>query len=222
MKKIFLVYLILCNLIGFLFSTTTQQSIFFAINEPEYVRVILETSIYSEANIKSNILKSNLEVNTILKVDTDFSDTMFYKISLYEIIDSATQSDFGYILKTHTLDSSIESPNKKLDYNAEVKNDGSMLYEYDYISNTYVETQNYLNKGTKIKILDGYDKNKEYTYISYENNGDIISLYIKTSNLSVKGINYSVIVAISTLFTCVIILFIVFGIKGKTKKKQKN
>ena len=79
-----------------------------------------------------------------------------------------------------------------------------------------------MNKDTKVRILDGYNKKKEFTYISfYDSNDDIVSYYIKTSDLSVNGVNYSLIIGIISLISCISVILIVFGIKGKKKKKRK-
>ncbi len=204
-----------------IFEHSNANSFAFASDVPTKVKTIIETNLYSDANIKSDIIKK-LDVGIVLNVDKEFLDDMFYKVSLYKIIEEASENDIAYVLKSHTLDSTINSPEKKLDYNAQIKNDNSVLYTYDTNSKTYIETNITLNKDTKVRILDGYDKNKEFTCISYQNkDGDIVSYYIKTENLKVNGINYSVIVAISTLITCAIIISIVFGIKGR-KKHQKQ
>ena len=192
----------------------------FASKEPNLVKTTIETNLYAQPSLKSTIVKK-LDVGIVLTVDTEFLDDMFYKVSSYQIIEGASENDYSYVLKSHTLDNKISSPEKELDYNAQVKNDNSFLYTYDTNTKTYTKTNISLKKNTKVRILDGYDKNKEYTYISYQNeSGEILSYYIETENLKVSGINYSVIVAISTLFTCVVIISIVFGIKGRKKKSK--
>lgn len=209
----------------------------FAINTPNSVTVIANTYIYKDHDIKSEMFTKIvgsgesqteeyvvLKTGTVLNVDNSSPEDykLFYTVFIFGIIDGATETDVGYVLKAHTLDSSISSPEKRLDTNATIKNDNVILYTYDQITKTYKNTDITLKSNTGVRILDGYDKKKEYTYISYQNDdGEILSYYIKTSDLSVKGVNYSVIIAISTLVTCVAILGIVFGIWGK-KKKKKN
>lgn len=218
MKKIIVVCMIICSLL--FLGSNFASSFAYATNIPSQIKTTLTTNIYEQANIKSNIIKQ-LETGVVLNVDTAFLNDTFYKISIYNIVENSQETDFGYVMKAHCLDASINSPQKQLDYNAKIKNDNAYVFEYDQITNSYNKVNISLNKNTKIKILDGYDKNKTYTYISFYNeDDDIVSYYVKTTDISVDGINYSVIVAISTLITCAVIISIVFGLKGKKRKKS--
>ena len=210
--------MIICSLL--FLGSNFASSFAYATNIPSQIKTTLTTNIYEQANIKSNIIKQ-LETGVVLNVDTAFLNNTFYKISIYNIVENSQETDFGYVMKAHCLDASINSPQKQLDYNAKIKNDNAYVFEYDQITNSYNKVNISLNKNTKIKILDGYDKNKTYTYISFYNeDDDIVSYYVKTTDISVDGINYSVIVAISTLRTCAVIISIVFGLKGKKRKKS--
>lgn len=210
--------MIICSL--FFLGSNFASSFAYATNIPSQIKTTLTTNIYEQANIKSNIIKQ-LETGVVLNVDTEFLNDTFYKISIYNIVENSQETDFGYVMKAHCLDASINSPQKQLDYNAKIKNDNAYVFAYDQITNSYNKINISLNKNTKIKILDGYDKNKTYTYISFYNeDDDIVSYYVKTTDISVDGINYSVIVAISTLITCAVIISIVFGLKGKKRKKS--
>ena len=210
--------MIICSLL--FLGSNFASSFAYATNIPSQIKTTLTTNIYEQANIKSNIIKQ-LETGVVLNVDTEFLNDTFYKISIYNIVENSQETDFGYVMKAHCLDASINSPQKQLDYNAKIKNDNAYVFEYDQITNSYNKVNISLNKNTKIKILDGYDKNKTYTYISFYNeDDDIVSYYVKTTDISVDGINYSVIVAISTLITCAVIIYIVFGLKGKKRKKS--
>ena len=210
--------MIICSLL--FLGSNFASSFAYATNIPSQIKTTLTTNIYEQANIKSNIIKQ-LETGVVLNVDTAFLNNAFYKISIYNIVENSQETDFGYVMKAHCLDASINSPQKQLDYNAKIKNDNAYVFEYDQITNSYNKINISLNKNTKIKILDGYDKNKTYTYISFYNeDDDIVSYYVKTTDISVDGINYSVIVAISTLITCAVIISIVFGLKRKKRKKS--
>ena len=227
MKKIFSMFVFVCFALGILFGVNNYSQNVFAVNQTEYVTIITQTYIYKDSNLKSEIYKKDneyfaLSVGTTLKLDNSTQDDhkLFYKVHLYEIIDNASETDVGYVLKAHALDSSIKSPQKKLDDNAKIKIDNAILYLYDQVNNNYIQQNITLQKDTKVRILDGYDTNKEYTYISYQkDDGEIMSYYIKTTDLSVSGINYSVIIAISLLITCCAIIGIIVGIKRKKAKK---
>ena len=213
-----------------LFATLpTFGNVVYASSVPSEVRTLTQTPLYSQNNIKSEIVKNSqnqdviLEENTILTVDTTFLDTMFYKVKIYNIVDNAQENDFAFVLIAQTLNSVIISPEQKLNANAIISKDNSPIYNYDSNAKIYSQTEKNLNKDTPVRILDGYDSNKTYTYISYQNeNGEIIYCYVLTSTLSVEGINYSVIVAISILIACVSLILIIFGLKGKKKHKNKN
>lgn len=191
------------------------------------VTVLTPTPLYKQASIKSDLYTSNLPVGTVLTLDNTSpqNDETFYRVLVYGVADGASQDDVGYVLRAHTLDSTITSPSRTLDDNGKIKNDNTPVYERVQVPETnnyvYNKVENIiLSKDTPIQVLDGYDKNKEYTYIAfYGESGDIVRYYVETSNLSVPGINWSIIVAISTLITCVTILAIIFGIKGRKKKK---
>ncbi len=162
-----------------------------------------------------------LKEGTQLRVDTTFADTMFYKVYTFNVYVGAGETDFAYVLISQTLDATITSPTQRLDTNATIKNDNVPVYRYYENDNSYSQTEINLKKDTKVRVLDGYDSSKKYTYISYQNeNGTINYGYVLTSDLAVEGINYSIIVAISILIVCISLLLIIFGLKGKKKKKK--
>ena len=193
-----------------------------ASDEPTKIRVVAnQTIIYKEPSITSDVIISNCVYGTVFDVVSD--DTidykLFYKISIAGMVQDQT-IEFGYILKSHTLDCEIYSPKKVLDDNAVVKTDNAVVYQL--VNNEFVATQKTLAKDTKLRVLDGYDSKKEYTFVSFLENDDIVSYYLKTSDVDAHGINYSLIVAIMTLITCACALSIVFGVKAKKKKKKRT
>ena len=194
---------------------------------PAKVRVVLPTYIYIANSITSEIYKKDgkdllIDVNTVLIVDTTYEDGTFYKVCIEKIIDEKTSNDdYGYVLIAHVMDADKKSPEKKLDSNAKIKNDNTITYLKNEKTSEYNDTIVTLNKGTKVRILDGYDKKKEFTYISfYDNENNIVSYYVKTKDLDVKGVNYSLIVGISSLAACVSVILILLGVKGKKKKNK--
>lgn len=193
---------------------------------PAKVKVVLPTYIYIENRVTSEICKKDgqnlqLDVNTVLIVDKTYEDSTFYKVCLENVIEGKTGDDYGFVLIAHVIDADKKSPEKKLDSNAKIKNDNSIVYLKNDTTNEYDATSITLNKGTKVRILDGYDKKKEFTYISfYDSDNNIVSYYIKTKDLDVKGVNYSLIVGISSLTACVSVILILLGVKGKKKKNK--
>lgn len=189
---------------------------------PEKVKVIQNSiCIYAEASITSEIIKDNCLYGTELSVFSDFENDKFYKVHTLSIVNGATDSDYGYVLKAYVLDTTISSPAKKLQDNASVKNDETAVFSK--VGDSYIKVETIsLSKGTKIQILDGYDQNKTYCLVCFENEGNLVNYYIETKNIEVYGINYSVIVAIMTLITVGCIISIVLGVKAKKKQKNKK
>lgn len=198
------------------------QKTVYANEDPQKVKVVAnQTIVYKEPSITSEILIEKCVYGTVFDVVSDdaIDYKLFYKVSVVGLIEDQTIT-VGYILKSHTLDSTISSPTKALDDNATIKNDNAVVYEL--VEQQYVATQKTLPKDTKIRVLDGYDSSKEYTFVSFTENDIIVSYYVKTVDVQVYGVNYSLIVAIMTLITCACALSIVFGIKAKKKKKKKQ
>lgn len=218
MKKFVLIFLLAVMLI---IPSTTSNSVL-ASDEPTQVRVVAnQTIVYKEPSITSPVLLANCEYGMVFDVISDDSIDykLFYQVSVVGKVEDQTIK-VGYVLKAHTLDCEITSPTKNLDDNAIIKNDNTIVYEL--VDNQYVQTPKTLAKGTKIRILDGYDTKKEYTFVSFVENDVIVSYYVKTADIEVHGINYSLIVAIMTLITCACALSIVFGIKAKKKKRKQK
>lgn len=198
------------------------QKTVYASEEPQKIKVVAnQTIVYKEPSITSDILIEKCVYGTIFDVVSDdaIDYKLFYKISVVGLIEDQTIT-VGYVLKSHTLDNTISSPTKALDDNATIKTDNAVVYEL--VDQQYIATQKTLAKDTKIRVLDGYDSSKEYTHISFAENDTIVLYYVKTADVQVYGVNYSLIVAIMTLITCACALSIVFGIKAKKKKKKKQ
>ena len=182
---------------------------------PEYVRVIYDNiGIYSTTqifNLDSNQLE-NVTVETatlheVLKISGEDGD--FYVVEKNKIT--------GYVLKTLVISNSQKSPVKKLDTNATTKNDSLLFTKPDKQS----PANKTLSKDTPVKILDGYDKDKEFTMISFQENETVYTYFVETKNLSVPGINYTAIIAVSTIFAGVSIALMLFKII-KPKPLVKN
>lgn len=216
-------------MLGSLFPHSFCENIFAYNKKPSQVYTTLETSLYKLPNITSDCIKDSsnkiiyLKTGTTLSIVQDYTDTndMFYKINIFGIIPEADETDTAFVLIAHTADISSKSPQKKLDYNAKVKNDNSIIYQKS--GDNYIETSTVLNSGTNVRILDnGYKNKSEYTYISfYSNDNTIVSYYIKTTNLHADGINYTIIAACFTLFACVSIILALLGVKKKKSKHIK-
>lgn len=189
---------------------------------PSSVRVIYSSiNAYSVANVNSPdvqivaTFKYNQKLTTIGDQLVQGEDGLdYYMIALADV----AGFDSAYVLKSQVVDANANSPQKKLDANATIAKQGNV---YVLNENTYEQTEEILKEGTKVKILSGYDREKEYTQIQYQlEDGDIVTAYIKTECLKTSGISRTLIGAILIIITTISLVFIIFGVGGKRKKKR--
>lgn len=189
---------------------------------PTQVRVIYSNAnVYSLTNISDEnnkviaTYKYNQKFNTIGDVITGEDGYEYYKVEI-----SVNEYTFGYVFKSQVADASISSPQIKINYNATVASDCKI---YNLNGNNYEETGEKLTNGTKVRILSGYNKSQEYTQIQYLNSdGEIVVSYIKTTALKTSGISRTLIGTILILITTASLVLIIFGVKGKGKKRKKQ
>lgn len=188
---------------------------------PSSVRVIYSSiNAYSVANVNSPdvqivaTFRYNQKLATIGEEIVQGEDGLnYYKIALADVVGF----DSAYVLKSQVVDANVNSPQKRLDTNATIAKQGNV---YVLNENTYEQTEEVLKEGTKVKILSGYDKQKEYTQIQYQlEDGDIVTAYIKTECLKTSGISRTLIGTILIIITTISLVLIIFGVGGKRKKK---
>lgn len=129
-----------------------------------------------------------------------------------------------YVLISNVVSEETNTSLKKtLDSNAKILNDKTKVYKTALateenriqIGENNVELQQF----QEIKIIDGYDKNKEFHKIMFEENGEILTGYVKTSDILVEGFNGTIILIV---FIFVLIGSIVLSIVLSTRKKRKK
>ena len=126
----------------------------------------------------------------------------------------------GYVLCSQVLLSTISSPKRELDYNATLKQ-RARLFGYEELK--FVDLEMDLEVGQQIKILGGYNSSNEFTRIQYlDSSGDIFTAYVKTIDIQTSGISKTTIGAIIIIITTISLVLIVFGVKGKRKKRKIN
>lgn len=221
MKKY--IYLMVC---ACLVCFTMNCNICFAESE-QYVKVIYSSiDVYEDANINvdANSDGENLDVVASfkyaqkLKLVNSTAIQGLDGLSYYLIeFNNGQNVKQGYVLYSQVLLSTIASPEKELDYNATLNKDATL---YSYENQQYVELTQTLVNGQKVKLLDGYNKANEYSRIQYKDSeGNILTAYVKTADISVSGISRATIGAIIIIVTTVSLVLVVFGIKGRKKKK---
>lgn len=187
----------------------------FATSLPNEVRVVFnQTRIYSVSDLASLETIEQVEGATIKKATLHEVFSVVGEIDdLYEI---ELESGNGFISKIAVVDNEISSPQSILQTNAKTITD---VFVYEKIGNTYYKHEEItLQKDTRIRILDGYSKGKDYTLISYEKENLTYSYYVKTALIDPDGIDRSIILAITLIVACVsggLVLLKIF--KPKTK-----
>lgn len=188
---------------------------------PTQVRVIYSNAnVYSLTNISDEnnkviaTYKYNQKFNTIGDVIIGEDGYEYYKVEI-----SVNEYTFGYVFKSQVADVNIKSPQKRLDSNAKITTDCKV---YNLNGNNYEETTETLKVGTQVKILSGYKKTEEFTQIQYQNqDGEIVTAYIKTTALKTSGISRTLIGTILIIITTASLVLIIFGVKGKKGKGRK-
>ena len=184
---------------------------------PESVRVItVSTGIYNSASLSDPMMNGEEEVKAFHGETFKVKSLIVAENSFYEIVYNNASA---YILKAHVLDTKINSNNIKLDTNAVLRIDAKV---YEYNGENYSEIDYVLEKGTRIKLLDGIDNTLEYTRISFELNEETLTYYVPTTAISPDGMSAGGITAIALIITCTSLLLILFGFKGKKRKKKQK
>ena len=184
---------------------------------PESVRVItVSTRIYNSASLDDIKMGGEQEVRAVHGDVFSVLSLTVAENSFYEISYNGASA---YILKAHVLDTSVKSSNVKLDTNASLRLE-TMVYEYNGTS--FSETGITLESGTRIKLLDGLNQDADYTRISFELNEETLTYYVPTSNITADGMSAAGITAITLIIACTSLLLILFGFKGRKKKKKEK
>lgn len=219
MKKILLILLMICLLNGNIFYTNAEDS-------NKYVKVVFSsTYIYLDSDINVDydqdgecldVLKEE-KYGVLLKLVKDEQIVGLDGLNYYCIEINGNQgAQQGYVLCSNVLYSTIQSPQKELDYNATLNKE---THIYTLENQNFIETNEVLKSGQKIKILDGYNKENKYSRIQYlDEIGQILTAYVRTEDIKTSGISRSVIGAVIIIITTVSLVLLVFGIKGKKKK----
>lgn len=227
MKKIFTVFIfILCLCLPL----ANNFSIIYA--ESENVKVVVEEcSLY--INVEEIDNKINLSFEDCEKIDLAFGEELtllsqeivemisddfnFYYVSI-----SKNGEDYeGYVITTFVMPSENVALAKTLDPNAKVLYKDTIIYASKDANNELKlgEETIKLKQQQDVKILDGYDKNKEFHEIMFEIDGVIYTGYIKTADLLVEGFNGIIILIV---FIFILVASIAISIVLTTKKKRKG
>lgn len=181
------------------------------------ILTFVDAKIEQTISINSSTQKFYFYKIDISKYD-DRYNTQYSKNALGETI-----NQFGYILESCTMPNDKSSLKLYLDTNTTIKSEkDAEIYEYDSLQNEY-NLIGTLQKGHKIKLINGYDTSLEYTKIQYQDEElNIITCYIKTDMIVSSAISTATICAIILCISLVSIILIVLGVKKKKRIKMHN
>lgn len=207
MKKLLIILiLMLCALIPQL----NNQNVY---AETETVKVIYTKAyVFSEPeSIEENIVTEYSYGTKLSVIESEIrgEDYLYYKIKINDV-PNITE---GYIRVSHVIDAKIFIPQKELDTNATIKGKAEVYSE----PNDTLKIDELID-GTKIRLISGYRESEKYSKIQYLNqDGEIITAYIKTSNIQVSHISRVLIGVIIITVTSVSIILILCGVKKSRK-----
>ena len=220
-KKICL--FIICLLcVAFSFACNTNNIVF--AEENLYKICISDCAILLQPNtsLDNNILeikKYGEEIkidNTTEVVDENINSSLKF----YKVLDDYNNVK-GYVLTSSVISYNENSLKVKLQTNAKLKTKSEvfLLVDNEY-KNLQIEEENLvLNENTEIRILEKYNNNNLYTEISFDYNNQILTGYVLTQNIQVKGFNYYFLIAI---FLLIIVGSTVIPIIIKNLNKKKK
>ena len=183
----------------------------FATQEKQVMVVQNSTNLYSSTDFNSVVL-CTIPHKTIL----DSHGTVNNEYTFYKV----TYNNFtGFVYANHCMDMELASPTEFLDYNGKIKSESANVYYK--VNESFSKFENItLIKDTEIRILDGYDIDKEYTLVSFIYENANFTYYIKTTDITPYGVSRTLIVAISIIITCISLILLLFGSSFKKLKKK--
>lgn len=181
----------------------------------KYVKAIYSTvCIFDGTDINTSNLIAEVQYGTKLKLVQENSVLGQDGFNYYNIY---WLDGNGFVLCSQVLSTEWSSPQKELDSNASLKKD---TYIYVQKNGEYEKTEIFIKQTQKIRIIDGYDSAKVYTKIQYKDiDGDLTYGYILTEDIQVSPISRIAIGAVIIVVTTISLVLVLFGIKGKKKKK---
>lgn len=213
MKKTLIFFMLILTLV---LIQTSPNYVLASPNTPQKIRVIFnQTRVYSTNDLSSITTLEELEAVTlqdvflhdVFNVKSDSGD--YYEIWL-------TPTISGYIQKIAVIDNDISSPTVFLQTNGYAL---TQSYVYEKINNVYYQLNTItISQNQRIRILNGYDKSQEYTFVSFTNSNSIDSYYVKTNNIKPDGLDMSILMAISLIIISISIGGILFKIINKKAK----
>lgn len=187
-------------------------------------KVTTECNLYKEAKLNYTeeegiVLKLSFgEILSIVGEPIKDENSSFY---FYFASITKNESEYqGYVITNFITSTTNSGLGKRLDPNAKTLNQSNIYNSKDENNKLILNGKEVvLEQYQGIKILDGYDKSKNYHQIMFEIEGNIYTGYIKTSDLLMEGYNATIILVI---FIFVLVTGIAISVFFTTRKKRKK
>lgn len=213
MKKCIFVMLFFVFIFSFVFPNKINL---YAENE-KVVQIINDCLLYSNPTIDEENL-GVLYFGDILTVNGEIVDGVNCDFRFYNV--STQDEKTGYVIVNFVMNIEDKALLKNLDPNAKTLNETNVFTTSSGEDKVILSgTEIKLEKYQEIKIIDGYDKSKQFHEVMFEINGSIYTGYVKTSDLLVEGFNATLI---AVIFIFIIVGAIVLSIYITTKKKRRK
>ncbi len=183
------------------------------------------TSLKADENTDTAIVYSLGQLDagdkiTAVRYLKDYRDYKGY--SFYEI--SFNNGTYGYINANSIVNYNTEKEPKAIKANATIQtiDERAFVNLYRKNGNSYeLITDFVLLDGTRVRLVENFDKSSEYTEVKYVVNGKVQSAYVKTKFIQVDGISFEIIIAILLAVLCVLFTLILIAIIRKNKKAMR-
>lgn len=144
------------------------------------------------------------------------------ELSFYQVKIPGSEQN-GWVLKNAVSASNSKALEKSLDPNAKTLNKDVKVYSTEKLEKgseiIIAGKPVLLSQFQEVKIVGGYNKNSDSTKIMFEYENQILTGYVKTSDLVVEGFNGTIILIV---FIFILVISIIVSIIVATKKKRKK
>lgn len=194
----------------------------FALETPEYVRVIHTIArVFDTTENLQTLTQTQLGERTIKilylhdVVRVESEENEFYKVE----VEVENQTQQGYIYKAAVIDNNLKSPTKFLQTNASITEN---TFAFEKEGDTFTKTNLQIEKDTRIRLVEGYKTNVQYTRISFTKDGQVVTTYVETSLIKTDGVNRSILLAITLLTLSFSGIGILYKFLKRKEKLNKN
>lgn len=164
--------------------------------------------VYEMPSFTSNKLDLEIKKNEIVVLLDATQHNGFYFVSY----NSGEKNYEGYVYK-ECLAKLEREQELVLTYNAKTSMKTKVFSLSDKSEIVTIE------EGTELDLYEGFDRKNEFTKAKFSHNGQIIFGYIKTEDISPYGVSPVLIIALTAIFACVGVIFILLGINKKKLRK---